>query len=412
MTEARPIEPPPGAEPEAESTKTETAAEPKASRRAVLLGAGAVIAAAGAGAGGMRSWTNGVWSVGTGAPYDLWRRWADQPGLNAIAAAGVLAANPHNMQPWRYEVRERQIKLFADPSRAMPINDADQRERLTGFGCAIENMVCAARGRGLSTQVDLPSSANGPVATLTMTPGPPASPDEERLARSISVRHSNRGPYQNRAVDITALLTAAGPGVPGADVTWVTQPEARAGLGALFVEATEAIVADEDMSIEAFSWLRSDRSSLDRHRDGLTLDCQGLSPLMLAVAKIVPAQSRADGNAFWVKAVREVHTATAAAYGIITVADNRNTADRITGGRLLQRLQLAAAGLGLGFQHLNQVTETIDRDVALGRAPRFAQRWHELTTVPHGRDLVAFRIGYPEREPNPSPRRALSDVIG
>ena len=51
----------------------------------------------------------------------------------------------------------------------------------------------------------------------------------------------------------------------------------------------------------------------------LTLDGQGLGDLTLLAAKILPAQSRTDGDTFWLKATRDVHTATAAAYGVITV---------------------------------------------------------------------------------------------
>jgi hypothetical protein len=69
--------------------------------------------------------------------------------------------------------------------------------------------------------------------------------------------------------------------------------------------------------------------------DGLTLDGQGLGDLTLLAAKILPAQSRTDGDAFWLKATSDVHTATAAAYGVITVDDVFDRAAQITGGRLL-----------------------------------------------------------------------------
>ena len=42
---------------------------------------------------------------------------------------------------------------------------------------------------------------------------------------------------------------------------------------------------------------------------------------MLAVAKILPASSRTAGDRFWLDQTRTVHTATAAAYGVITVAN-------------------------------------------------------------------------------------------
>ena len=124
------------------------------------------------------------------------------------------------------------------------------------------------------------------------------------------------------------ILTAAG--AFGHDAL---KPQcARRRLGALYVDATEAIVGDREQSVEAFSWFRNDRSDIDRHRDGLTLDGQGLGGLTLVAAKLLPAQSRTDGDAFWVKATRETHTATAAAYGVIVVDDVLDRTAQVTGG--------------------------------------------------------------------------------
>ncbi|MBU4214737.1 MAG: hypothetical protein KJ792_08790 [Actinobacteria bacterium] len=178
----------------------------------------------------------------------------------------------------------------------------------------------------------------------------------------------------------------------------------------MYVEATAAIVADEPVSVEAFSWFRNDRAQIERYRDGLTLDCQGMSPLMLAAAKILPAQSRTSGDAYWVKSTRDVHTATAAAYGVIRVADVASAADRLAGGRLLQRVHLAATDAGLGLQHMNQIGERVDRDRASGAADQFSDRWAQVLGIPAEQALVSFRVGHPTRTAHASPRRTLASI--
>ena len=390
--------------------------DPRPTRRTVLkaigIGGGAVLLA-GTGVVGVRSVRNGVWDVSEGDPWALWRGWQDVPGTAALAAAGVLAANPHNLQPWSWAVGDGVVDLHDDPTRAMPLGDPDGRERVVGYGCAVQNVVVAARARGLSAQVQAWPDAGDPthVARVVLTPGPAPDQDAQRLAAAIATRHSNRGPYRSDPVDASTLAALAGEDDLGATVVWVTDPAARAALGALYVEATEAIVADEPMSVEAFSWFRDDRAQVEQHRDGLTLDCQGLSPFMLAAAKVLPAQSRAAGDAFWVKSTREVHTATAAAYGVVAVPDVRSARDRLAGGRLLQRVHLAAQAAGLGLQHMNQIGERVDRDRALGVSDRFAERWSQVLDLPAGQALVSFRVGHPVRAANPSPRRAL-DAVG
>ncbi|MDT7580491.1 MAG: hypothetical protein QOK35_1755, partial [Pseudonocardiales bacterium] len=250
------------------------------SRRSVLkwmsIGTGSALAAAGAGIG-VRGAVNGAFTAGSGASYGLWHDWAALTGVDRVVAAGVLACNPHNTQPWRIGRGADVIEIHSDPARRMPVNDAADREHFAGLGCAVENTVVAAGSAGFAAAVTL--FPDGPaadvVARIGLTPldGRP-DPDGD-LARAIPLRHTNRGPYTAGPVD-TALIEASASRIDGAGLTWVTDRAAMGRLGALYVEATRAIVADRAQSEEAFSWFRNDRADIDRHRDGLTLDCQGL----------------------------------------------------------------------------------------------------------------------------------------
>jgi hypothetical protein len=383
-------------------------------RRSVLrmtgLGLGSV-AAAGVGAGAVRAGANGAFTAGSGDPYDLWREWPAMSGVDRVVAAGVLACNPHNTQPWRFAVSGGDvIDLHSDPTRRMPLSDASAREHFAGLGCALENMVVAAGSAGYATTVTLfpDGTASDHVARLALAPGGPAL--DRDLADAIPRRHTNRGPYQDTPVDLGGFADHSSR-IAGAGVLWITDRNARDRLGALYVEATEAITADTAQSTEAYAWFRNDRGDIDRYRDGLTLDGQGLGAFTLFAAKLLPAQSRTDGDAFWVKATRDVHTATAAAYGVITVDDVTDRVAQVNGGRLLARLHLAATALGLGFHHMNQITERIDRDHAAGNTDVFSARWAALLGRPASTGLVSFRLGHPERTAGLSPRRELKDVI-
>ncbi|MFT4030677.1 MAG: hypothetical protein QM675_12445 [Protaetiibacter sp.] len=383
------------------------------SRRRVLqafgIGGGAVVVAAASGVG-TRAGLNGAFDVGQGAPYGLWSTWQDATGLDALVAAAVLAANPHNLQPWVFTIDGDRIDVYADPERAMPANDADERERIVGFGCALQNLAVAARARSLDAAITaFPDTDPDHIATIRITGGAAPTGRESALADAIAWRHSNRGPYTDEpptTADLTALLDGA---PTGADVAWVRDADAVTELQTLYVEATRAIVDDKAMSVESYQWFRSDRADVDRYRDGLTLDCQGLDDFTLFAAKVLPAQSRTDSDAYWVKSTRTTQIATT--YGVIRVADNTDPAKRIAGGRLLQHVHLAATAAGLGVHHMNQITERIARDIATGAADRFGARWTAAIGLPQDEGLVSFRIGHPQREPNPSPRRPLGDVL-
>ena len=70
----------------------------------------------------------------------------------ALVAAGVLAANPHDTQPWLFGVSANAIEIFADLSRNLGAMDAYVREMHLGLGCAIENMRLAAGPNGYSAE--------------------------------------------------------------------------------------------------------------------------------------------------------------------------------------------------------------------------------------------------------------------
>jgi len=378
------------------------------------LGAGGVIVAGGAGAA-IRGAVNGVWSSGQGAPYDLWRDWASMTGVDQIEAAGILAANPHNTQPWRFAIDGDTIDIWSDETRRMPFTDAINREHTAGLGCATENMVAGARAQGLDAAVTaFPDPGDSLlIARVTLTPGAAPSAAAQTLAAAIPLRHTDRGPFTADVIDddtLASFATLPERGEPASLVT-IADPASRDAVSAVMMRAVQAIVDDEDASEEAFAWFRNDRADIDRHRDGLTLDGQGFDDLTLAFAKILPATSRQDGDAFWLRTMRDTDTKTAAAYGIIVVDDVRDPAQQFAGGRLLERAHLHATALGLGFMHMNPVTERIDLARANGTPDEFSADWSAATGVPADQALLAFRIGHPVRAARPSPRRAIGDVV-
>jgi hypothetical protein len=299
--------------------------------------------------------------------------------------------------------------VYADPTRRTGTLDTLDRELHIGLGCALENLVLAARVRGLAPTVSLlPDGPGSDLVAHVALAG--AAAERSTLYDAIGDRHTNRGPYTSEAVPTGMLADLVDLAeLPGVSVHWVTQDSDKAALGRLMVDAATAVTQDEQQSRDSFEWFRSSDDDVQRHRDGLTLDAQGLSPVTLTVAKLLPASSRAYGDRFWVKQTRDVHTKTAAAYGVITVTDPYDATTQLLGGRLLQRIHLTATRQGLALQHMNQITERIDRERATGQPARFAARFAEL--LPTGaQPLGTFRVGHPERDAKRSPRRPVSEV--
>jgi nitroreductase len=386
------------------------------SRRQFLKAAGIGGAAIGLSGLGIASWrasAQGVFAAGSGPAYAAWGEWDQGTGPLTLVRAAVLSANPHNSQPWRFRMSSSSIDMFVDPSRNMGNMDPYLREQHIGLGCSLENLLIAARAKGYDPRLTVLPDAGDPtlVAHVDLNPG---TVSNLALYRAIPRRHTHRAPFdttRNLSQSTLSALDREVADIQEAAIVWITSGAAMRQVGQLTVEAAHAIAADHDQSIDSFRWWRDSWSDIQAHKDGMTIDAAGLSPLITALGKILPPQSREQNDQAWIQQTRDNNVKTAAAFGIVVVRDATDNAQRIAGGRLYQRVHLAAVNRGLAMQPLNQITERIDREKLLGLNPRFTQAAAGLMPEPGWQPLMSFRAGYPTVNPSPSPRRGAEAVL-
>jgi nitroreductase len=388
-------------------------------RRKVLMlgtGAAAIIATGLA----YRAWDRGIWSAFSGDAYAPWSDWEGDPGdgIKRPLRAAILAANPHNTQPWLFKIADHEITILADRTRNLGTFDPFRREMHLGIGAAVENLVLAARAFGLAAQVTpttgtlSPSPRDEPIAAVQIALRP-TSPARDALFAAIAARHTNRGPYRaDQAIGretlqrLTDLITSE-----VVQVAFIQDREARRELGALIVEATERIIADPQMSADSARWFRGGRRDIAAHRDGVTVDTAGLSPLMIAAAKLLPDADAATADQYWSATTRDSQVPTAPVLGVLLVRDRLDMATALEAGRAWQRLHLAATSEGLAAQPLNQPVECSDRNATLGKPDTFATSLSRLAGATGWEPTFVFRLGIAERKAGPSPRRALEQAL-
>jgi nitroreductase len=350
------------------------------------------------------------------APWDEWRG-SGLDGIRRTLRAAIVAASPHNTQPWLFAVADGSITVYADRTRHLGTFDPFRREMHLGLGCAIENLVRAAETFGMTAEVQpangrlTPTPATQPVLAAQMA-FRAATPSHNPLFDAIPRRRTNRLPYRDEPV-APAQLRQLVDLVSGANlrVVVVTDRGARDELGAIIVRATERIVADPEMSMDSFRWIRTGQREILAHRDGITIDTSGASRLMTAAAKMLPDLSAAATDRFWLDVTRTVHTAAAPVFGILLVRDRLDMAQAIVAGRAWQRLHLAVTVQGLAAQPLNQPVEMVDRNQMLGRSDEFGPALAAFMPVPGWEPTFVFRLGYADRSAPRSPRRPLEDVV-
>jgi nitroreductase len=368
---------------------------------------------------GYRALDRGVFAGAAGPAYAPWDEWhgSEPDGNRRPLRAAILAASPHDTQPWRFAVSASAIAVFADRARHLGTFDPFRREMHLGLGCAIENLVRTAAAFGITTDVQpasgrlelSPGAQPVMAARIALGVGRPA-PDQ--LFDAIPMRHTNRGIYRvepiapERLRGFVDLVSD-----PDLRVAFLSDTGAREELGAVIVEATGRIIADPKMSRDSFRWIRTGRRDILAQPDGVTIDTSGTSLLMTIAGKMLPDLDAATTDRYWLHATRNVHTATAPVFGMILVRDRLDMPQAIAAGRAWQRLHLAATAQGLAAQPLNQSVEMIDRNKMLGRPDEFGPALVKLAHAPGWEPTFVFRLGYARREALRSPRRPLAAVV-
>ena len=383
------------------------------SRRAALqfvgLGAGAV-AVAGSGALTWLATTGGVFSTGTGPAYAAWIAASSGGQPLDLVRAAILAANAHNTQPWLFTVANDRIDLFADMSRTIGTMDSLLREMHISLGCALENLTLAGPPNGIATTVTLlPDPADAThIATVALTK---VAVSRSALFDAITHRHTNRSGYDtDRAVtgaqrdSLSALADA-----PGTQLVWFATPSQKQAFSDLTVSATKAIIADPQQTADDYRWYRPNWHDIQTHKDGITIDPSGQSPLIRAVSKLLPTTQK-QANDGWLGGTRDTQLPTASAFGAIVVTDPHDNVQRVQAGRIWQRIHLTATTAGLAMQPLCQIPERIDRETSASLPPVFTAAMAAM--LPAGtHPVMTFRIGYPTVAALLSPRRPAADVI-
>jgi nitroreductase len=390
-------------------------------RRSFLKGAGVVTVVV-VGGGVWRAYDQGVFSVGEGPAYEPWKDWRkdSNDGALALVRAAILAASPHNTQPWLFKVTNSSIELYIDTQRNVGALDPHLREEHIGMGCALENLMLAA-------------AANGYVAKVTLIPGKlgpiPAEPKPELLARvdlatgnreeselynAIPRRHTNRGSYSPQKpippqfVDTLSRLASDDPDVK---IFLFTADADRKKIVEISSAANAEIYSDPEVVRGSERWIRIHWSSVQKFRDGLTIDAFGLPPIATGISKMMPlwmlkwAASRGTKNGY-----AELML-SAPLIGIIAVHDRYDREHCLRAGRIWQRAHLLATARGLAGRPCNEAVEMIDHEKALGKQAKRAGLLGELLGDAAWQPTFVFYMGYPRWTARASPRRPIEDVV-
>lgn len=305
---------------------------------------------------------------------------------------GTLAANSHNTQPWQFRLSDSAILVLPDPQRRLPAVDPDDHHMFASLGCAVENMVQAARAFGLRAVPSYVPDALGIRVDLDAAPR-----EQTDLFDAIPHRQSTRTLFDGRSLppEHLRLLEAAGNG-EGVQMLLFTERKQREEILSYLVAANSAQMGDVAFIEELKSWIRFSYGEALSTRDGLFSKCSGNPVIPDWIGRLIFSQvfTKDAEN-------RKYESQLRSSSGVaVFVSDRNEPAYWAEAGRCSQRFALQATALDLKHAFINQPVEI----------PAVRGQFAGYLGIDGRRPDLVMRFGYGPELPK-SLRRPVEHVI-
>jgi hypothetical protein len=298
--------------------------------------------------------------------------------IQKILEAAIRAPSGENCQPWEFAVSEDEIGIFNVPERDPSLFNARQRASMVAHGALIENIMIASSALGFDAQLTLfPETTNSDyIATVALHA---AEPGDEPLYQYIKERNTNRKQYKPVALtpEQKAVLAGRAGWLHTGEVRLVeTKHEKHIICDAISLNDSIAFV-NPHIHRFFFDHIRWDKREARERGDGLDIRTLEISPFqsigfrLLKNWSLVTALNKVGlSKGIALKAKNLCRSASA--IGILMVeGDSRE--NYLSGGRLLQRVWLEAARMGLSFHPMAGIAFLMQR-VIRGETEDLAQQ--------------------------------------
>ncbi|AKG33952.1 Acg family FMN-binding oxidoreductase [Paenibacillus durus] len=355
---------------------------------------------------------------------DPWKRdYAKQfedPRLQLVAH-GLLAANSHNLQPWKIRLDRQNPQLFylyTDNERLALETDPLARQTLVSQGTFLEYMRVAGEQLGYPVKIVLfpdgeydeqhlsESMERKPVAKITLSK---AIPQNNPLYEFMFLPDTNRMAYRPDEVTPAQIRKLSATDTEQDLILTILNDKADIeNFGALGLEGTVIETGLQRMNDESAGIFRSNEYQKNKYRFGFSFEGQGTTGwkkhLMQGLITIIPSFNNEEAAAKLAVQAAQTAAGHTPAYALILSKDNSRTS-QVKAGMLYSRLVLTTHEEGLVMQPISQVLEEYPE-------------MHEAYSKVHREyakagETIQFlvRLGKPTQDTPLSMRQGVMDLI-
>ncbi|GIP23598.1 hypothetical protein [Paenibacillus sp. J22TS3] len=338
-----------------------------------------------------------------------------------LVSHGILAANGHNMQPWKVVLDPKDhmvFRLYADAKRLTPEVDPFARQTMVSQGTFLEYIRIAGAELGYKTTIalfpegeyderDLKASMSAkPVAKITLAKAPP---QENPLYPFMYLPDTNREPYEATPLSpgqADALQRARQEAGVALHIFQDSSNVERLGQYAVTGAAIEAGV--HRINEESRRIFRGNEYEKNRYRYGFSLEGQGttgfMKHMMQGLITIFPFLNNEQASSDMIIRSTQAAAGHTPAYAMILTEGNSRT-QQVLAGMLYSRLILSAHSLGLVMQPVSQVLEEY---------PEMERQYYSIHrdyAARGGTIQMLVRVGAPTKSAAPTMRRDALDFL-
>lgn len=311
--------------------------------------------------------------------------------MRELVRYATLAASGHNAQPWRFAIKEDAVEIHPDYSRRLPVVDPDDRELWISLGCALENLLVAARASGHAPEVTYPNGSDHIHIRLTAD-----APQPSPLFDAIGWRQNTRSEYDGQSIphadldDVQALQLE-----PGVALNFALDPAQRETVLEYVNQGNLRQYADKPFIDELIDWLRFNKREAMTSLDGLFTRSSGNAEVPRWLGRLFVASTRPQQQAD--ADTRKLHSSSGA---VVIAAESDDKAAWVRTGQVYERLALKLTSLNIKSAFMNQPIEVPDLRSQFGGALGLGASLPQLL----------IRFGYADPMPR-SLRRSLAEVL-
>jgi nitroreductase len=307
--------------------------------------------------------------------------------IHFLLRYGILAANIYNIQPWKFKIENNLLTIFPDKKRRLKIIDPKDRELWISLGCLLENIIIAGNHFGLKSTYKISKN-------FIKVKFRKSQPKKNILFNQITKRVTNK--RKTKKIKVKRKIINELKKLPfEKDINAYLFQEKKdfETITIIVSKANEIQLKKKKYKEELFSWIRFNKKSIKKHKDGITYKSMDIPPVKRTLGELFLS--------FFLKPKyinKDEEKNIKKSSGIIIISSKTDSKKNlIKTGRTLQRILLDLTKRGLSYSFMNSPcqVEKIRKNL-IKKIKEFPQ--------------IIIRIGYAKTISH-SPRKPLEEVI-